>query len=114
MSAASWCDLWKVTLKSEECKSLHVTKSKCPLVYQYVINDDNLSIVNKHKNLGIWIESSLRWDSHINYIVGKANRGLIRRTFGSKDPVAVKTAYNVLVRPILEYACPVHVEPTFG
>ena len=33
--------------------------------------------------------------------------GLIRRTFGSKDPVAVKTAYNVLVRPILEYACPV-------
>ena len=44
-----------------------------------------------------------------HYIVGKANRvlGLIRRTFGSKDPVAVKTAYNVLVRPILEYACPV-------
>ena len=75
----------------------------------YVINDVNLSIVNKHKHLGIWIESSLGWDSHINYIVGKANRmlGLIRRTFGSKDPVAVKTAYNVLVRPILEYACPV-------
>ena len=109
LSAASWCDLWKVTLKSEKCKSLHVTKSKCPLVHQYVLNNDNLSIVNKHKHLGIWIESSLGWDSHINYIVGKANRvlGLIRRTFGSKDPVAVKTAYNVLVRPILEYACPV-------
>ena len=105
LSAASWCDLWKVTLKSEKCKSLHVTKSKCPLVHQYVINDVNLSIVNKHKHLGIWIESSLGWDSHINYIVGKANRvlGLIRRTFGSKDPVAVKTAYNVLVSPILEY-----------
>ena len=28
---------------------------------------------------------SLRWDTHINYIVGKANGvlGLIRRTFGS-------------------------------
>ena len=38
-----------------------------------------------------------------------ANRvlGLIRRTFGTKDPVAIKTAFNVLVRPILEYACPV-------
>ena len=99
MSAASWWELWRVALKSEKCKSLHVTKSKCPLVHQYVINDDNLSIVNKHKHLGIWIESSLRWDSHINYIVGKANRvlGLIRRTFGSKDPVAVKTAYKVLI-----------------
>ena len=87
LSAASWCDLWKVTLKSEKCKVLHVTKSKCPLVHQYVINDNNLSAADKHKHLGIWIESSLGWDSHINFIVGKANRvlGLMRRTFGSKD-----------------------------
>ena len=44
-----------------------------------------------------------------NYIVGKANRvlGQIRRTFRPKDPVAIKTAFNALVRPILEYACPV-------
>ena len=27
LSATSWCDLWKVTLKSEKCKALHVTKS---------------------------------------------------------------------------------------
>ena len=42
-------------------------------------------------------------------IVVKANRvlGLTRRTFRSKDPVAIKTAFNALVRPILEYACPV-------
>lgn len=33
--------------------------------------------------------------------------GLMRRTFGSKSPVAVKTAFDVLVRPILEYAYPV-------
>ena len=28
--------------------------------------------------------------------------GLIWRTFGPKDPVAIKTAVNALVRPILE------------
>ena len=74
-----------------------------------MINENNLSAVDKHKRLGIWIESSLRWDAHIDYIVGKANRvlGLIRRTFGPKDPVAIKTAFNALVRPILEYAWPV-------
>ena len=43
------------------------------IVHQYVINENNLSAVDKHKHLGIWIESSLRWDAHINYIVGKAN-----------------------------------------
>ena len=59
LSAASWCDLWKVTLKSEKCKALHVTKSKCPLVHQYVTNENNLSAVDIHKHLGIWIESSL-------------------------------------------------------
>ena len=43
----------------------------------------------------------------MNFIVGKANRvlGLIGRTFGFKDLVAIKTAFNALVHPILEYAC---------
>lgn len=72
-----------------------------------MINYKSLSAINDHKHLGIWIESSLKWDSHINCIVGKANRvlGLIRKTFGSKDFVAIKTAFKVFVRPILEYAC---------
>ena len=97
MSATSWCDLWKVKLKLEKCKVLHVTKSNCLLVHQYVINENNLSAVDKHKHLGIWIESSLRRDANINYIVSKANRvlGLIRKTFGSKDPVPIKTAFIV-------------------
>ena len=79
------------TLNPEKCKALHVTKSKCPLVHQYVINENNLSAVDKHKHLGFWIESSLRWDAHINYIVGKANRvlGLIRRIFGVLNPSSV-------------------------
>ena len=33
--------------------------------------------------------------------------GPIRRTFGFKDPVAIRTAFNASVRPILQYACPV-------
>ena len=39
----------------------------------------------------------------------KENRvlGLIRRTFGNKNPPDVKIAFNALVRPILEYACQV-------
>ena len=73
-SAAAWCDLWKVTLKSEKCEVLHVTKSKSPLLHQYEpMNDQSLSVVDQHQRLGIWVESPLCLDSHINYIVGKAN-----------------------------------------
>ena len=35
-------------LKSKKCKALHVTKPKCSLVHQYVINENNLSAVDKH------------------------------------------------------------------
>ena len=43
--------------------------------------------------------------NHSNQIKLSRLLGLIRRTFGSKDPVAIKTDFNcVLVRPILEYA----------
>ena len=31
--------------------------------------------------------------------------GLKRRTIGSENRVAIKTSFNALVRPILEYAC---------
>ena len=55
------------------------------------------------------MESSLSWDHHISSICAKANMvlGLIRRTFGSSNTVGIATAFKALVRPILEYACPV-------
>ena len=33
--------------------------------------------------------------------------GLIRRTFGCSNAVGIETVFKALVRPILEYACPV-------
>ena len=43
--------------------------------------------------------------NHSNQIKLSRLLALIRRTFGSKDPVPIKTDFNcVLVRPILEYA----------
>ena len=62
-----------------------------------------LSAVDHHNHLGAWLESSLSWDYHINYICAKANKGLrlIRRTFGFNNSEGVSTAYKTLVRPIL-------------
>ena len=107
--ATSWCDAWQVALKSEKCEVLHISKARNPIVNEYRINNQNLRAVNHHKHLGIWLQNSLSWDYHINSICAKANRflGLVRRTFDTKDPTAIKTAFRALVRPILEYGCPV-------
>jgi len=65
--------------------------------------------VDHHKHLGVWLESTLSWDYHIKSICAKSNKilGLIRRTFGYSNKTAIKIAFRSLVRPILEYACPV-------
>jgi hypothetical protein len=96
-------------LKPDKCKVLHISKSKNPIINSYSVNNHNLKAVDHHKHLGIWLQKSLSWDCHVNAICAKANRilGLIRRSFGNKNPTAVKTAFLALVRPILEYASPI-------
>ena len=110
-SAYDWCNSWLVTLKSEKSKVLHLSRSKDPHHHEYWLSGKPLSAVDHHKHLGVWLESSLSWDYHINYICAKANKvlGLIRRIFGPNNSEGFSTAYKTLVRPILEYGCQVAI-----
>ena len=72
-SAYDWCNSWLVTLKSEKSKGLHLSRSKDPYHHEYWLSDKSLSAVDHHKHLGVWLESSLSWDYHINYVCAKAN-----------------------------------------
>ena len=53
--------------------------------------------------------SDLKWSKHVKQMVRKANRvlGLFKRTVGGKNKDIFSNLYKTLVRPILEYACPV-------
>ena len=108
-SASDWCKSWLITLKTEKCKVLHITRKKDPILHPYSLDNTMLPAVDYHKHLGVWVESSLSWDHHISSICAKASMvlGLIRRTFGSSNAVGIAMALKALVRPILEYACPV-------
>ena len=77
--------------------------------HPYFLDNTLLPLVGHHKHLGVWLESSLSWSYHISTICAKKNKvlGLIRRTFASRNPVGITTAFKVQVRPILEYAFPV-------
>lgn len=61
------------------------------------------------RDLGVHISSDLRWRTHINLIVSKANRvlGMLLRTFTSRDDDLWRLLYISLVRPHLEFASPV-------
>ena len=70
----------------------------------YYINGKIISSVNKTKDFGILLSSSLNWDDHSNSILSKAYKilGLIRRTF-STNLILVKKLYISLVQAQLLY-----------
>ena len=82
---------------------MHVGKNNPK--YEYKMNNSTLSETDLEKDLGILTSSDMSWESHINAVVGKANRqlGLIRSSFKYLDEFTMKLLYKSLVRPHLEY-----------
>ena len=68
-----------------------------------------LSTVSSHPYLGIQLDTKLTWTNHITDITSKSSKvlGMIQRTLGPCKPNVKETAYNMLVRPKLEYASPI-------
>ena len=56
--------------------------------------------------MGVDVSNDLIWKSHIDRITGNANKtlGFLKRNIKTKMPRIRETAYNILVRPQLEYA----------
>ena len=65
-----------------------------------------ISTVTEEKELDIVFDRDLKFTSHVNQIVMKANRvlGIIKRTFTSSDAHAVRLLHATLVCPILYYS----------
>lgn len=70
------------------------------------IGNNEIEKVNQMKDLGVIVDSSLGFDSHINQIAAKAfvRSNLILKCFLSRDVNTLVRAFKVYVRPILEYA----------
>ena len=92
----------------QKCKTIQYGNIKYKFEYQMEDKNGNLQVLpsdTKEKDLGIWFENTLKSDSHITYIVNRANRlvGLIKRTFRSLDSTSFLILYKSLVRSIRDY-----------
>ena len=63
-----------MTFKSEKCEVLELGRVKRSLPTSYLLNGQKLSVVDKHKHLGVIISTKLSWSSHIDEAVAKARR----------------------------------------
>jgi len=72
------------------------------------INDHPVNTVSEVRDLGIIVDSSLKFNSRIGYIVAKANTraSLIHKCFVSRSPEILLLTFKVYVRvrPLFDYA----------
>ncbi len=76
------------------------------LQHDYIVNAQLIPRVQKHDYLCITISSSLTWKDQCTKVGNKAKRTLelVKSTLHAADRSLRKTAYEMLVRPPLEYA----------
>ena len=103
----NWSNKWLLRFNTEKCHVLTVGRTEdIRHTHNYQLYENNLDHVFEEKDLGVTIDSELRFEEHISAKVNKANSivGLIRRSFAYLNGDLFKRLYTTFVRPHLEYA----------
>ena len=102
----AWCTKWGLRFNTNKCHIISVCSGIPKLLYQYTLGDLLLKRVEDIVDLGININSRLKWNIHIEQTVSKAFRRLwlLIRTVGFSAPLKLKrTLYITMVRSIVEF-----------
>ena len=94
-----------------KCKERLVNFMKYPnnIIQPICIGNHQLERVSTFKLLGVKVRNDLKWSDHIDYIYGKAAKGLYTLRVHKRAGVAGSNVINICtcsVRSILEYAVP--------
>lgn len=102
-----WSDTWQLRFNAEKCKVMHIGKNEDHHDYKMTSKGKRISLesVSLEKDLGVNVDSELKFREHINIQVNKANKllALLRRGFASLDSASLSTLYKSIIRPHLEY-----------
>jgi ribonuclease P/MRP protein subunit RPP40 len=102
----NWSDVWQLRISYKKCAVLPINYSQNEPYSVLTLGENELSMVDDVKDLGIIMDNKLKFTLHINRMIAKAfNRSnLILKCFLSKDVETLIRAFIVYVRPTLEYA----------
>ena len=104
-----WESIWLMEFHSSRCQVISITNNVKPIIGKYQVHDHILEQVNCAKYLGIYIDSKLALDTHVDAIVKKANstRAFLARNIPRCCREVKQMAYTTYIRPTVEYASPV-------
>lgn len=113
---ARWCINNGMVLNHNKCFHISFTKKIRPIISTYKINGEQLTKKNEIRDLGVTLDSKLRFNAHIDNVVKKATwmMGFIRRNARNFKQSNTKIIlYCSLVRSHLEFASVVW-SPTYN
>ena len=105
-----WSDKWSLSLNSNKCKVLHLAKSENAYKHKYSMPGADGPVILQEteyeKDLGVYVDSKLTFETHVNKSVQSANKitGTIKRNFKYMGEDIFLNLYKTLVRPYLEYS----------
>ena len=101
-SVSKWASQWQLRLNPDKTKHLRI--GKCRYEHVFNLNGVNIIQVNSICDIGVFIQSNLKFSDHCNSIVKKAffNVRNIFNTFKGHSPEFYVTLFKTYVRPILE------------
>ena len=107
----NWADNNKMRLNPKKCATVDICFSRQkPDPVVLTLDDVTIQHNNTVKLLGIFIQSNLKWDTHMTSIVKRANSRLYMLRKLKHLSLSVNdllTIYTSFVRPVVEYAAPV-------
>ena len=103
---ANWCQCWQMRLNINKCVTLQCYRSFSPLLTNYFIEGHTLERVDQHLYLGVMLDRTMSFVTHINNVISKASKVLnfVKRNLSKCLQSTKEAAYISLVRPTLEYA----------
>ena len=101
-----WESDWLMHFHPQKCQTMHITNKRNIIQSPYTIHNHNIETTDTAKYLGIHINNTLNWNTHINKTAQRANTTSVffHRNIRTCPRKTKHLAYTTLVRPILEYA----------
>lgn len=102
-----WSIEWQLPLSLSKCQVMSFNGRNAHITYQYYIRNCTLSLVDTITDLGVILSSDFSFSKQVDKVCSKARcrSAMILKCFQSRDKGLLFRAFNVYVRPILEYCC---------
>jgi hypothetical protein len=103
---SDWADQWLVTYNETKTVSLFISTRRANDAHPILrLNNSDIVEVATHRHLGVDLEGSFSWDTHLRRVSSKASKcvGLMRRVCRDIPRECLENLYTTMVRPILEY-----------